>query len=54
VAGGAHPRFARNPGNGLLEAPARDFVVTHYSIQSPSALLISPVTEKTDKEAAHV
>jgi predicted acyl esterase len=46
VAGGAHPRFARNPGNGQVEAPAKDFVVTHYSIQSPSALVISQVTGK--------
>jgi len=54
VAGGAHPRFARNPGNGLQDAPARDFVVTHYSIQSPSALVISQAADQaTDKEAAH-
>ena len=26
VAGGAHPRFARNPGNGQVDAPAKDFV----------------------------
>jgi len=28
VAGGAHPRFARNPGNGRIEAAARDLVPT--------------------------
>ena len=50
VAGGAHPRFARNPGNGQVDAPAKDFVVTHYRIQSPSALVIS---QATSKEAAH-
>jgi putative CocE/NonD family hydrolase len=50
VAGGAHPRFARNPGNGHLDAPAKDFVVTHYSIGNPSALVISQVT---GKETAH-
>ena len=32
VAGGAHPRFARNPGNGQVDAPALDFVATRYSI----------------------
>ena len=50
VAGGAHPRFARNPGNGQVDAPAKDFVVTHYSVQSPSALVVS---QTAGKEAAH-
>jgi uncharacterized protein len=50
VAGGAHPRFARNPGNGQVDAPAKDFVVTHYRIQRPSALVIS---QAAGKEAAH-
>ena len=50
VSGGAHPRFARNPGNGQVDAPARDFVVTHYSVESPSALVISQVAERV---AAH-
>ena len=35
VAGGAHPRFARNPGNGQVEAPARDLVPTVYRIGLP-------------------
>jgi uncharacterized protein len=48
VAGGAHPRFARNPGNGQVEAPAKDFVVTRYSVQQPSALVVS----QTDAKAA--
>jgi uncharacterized protein len=48
VAGGAHPRFARNPGNGQVEAPAKDFVVTHYSVRHPSALVVS----QTDAKAA--
>jgi uncharacterized protein len=50
VAGGAHPRFARNPGNGQVDAPVKDFVVTHYSIQSPSTLVTS---QATGREAAH-
>ena len=50
VAGGAHPRFARNPGNGQVDAPAKDFVATRYRIQSPSALVIN---QTTGKEAAH-
>ena len=53
VAGGAHPRFARNPGNGQVDASAKDFVVTHYSIQIPSALVISQATGNTGKDAAH-
>ncbi|MGH3152015.1 MAG: CocE/NonD family hydrolase, partial [Streptosporangiaceae bacterium] len=47
VAGGAHPRFARNPGNGQVDAPASDFAATSYAIglsaENPSALLL-PVT----------
>ena len=46
VAGGAHPRFARNPGNGQVDAPAKDFVITHYSVQSPSALVVSQTAGK--------
>ena len=52
VAGGAHPRFARNPGNGQVDAPALDFVATRYSIglsaETPSALVVS----QTDRKAA--
>jgi putative CocE/NonD family hydrolase len=32
VSGGAHPRFARNPGNGQVDAPAADLVPTGYEI----------------------
>ena len=32
VAGGAHPRFARNPGNGQVDAAAEDLVSTQYDI----------------------
>ncbi|MFZ0188432.1 MAG: CocE/NonD family hydrolase [Streptosporangiaceae bacterium] len=51
VAGGAHPRFARNPGNGQVDAPAKDFVVTHYSVQSPSALVVSQTAGKAAARA---
>jgi len=44
VAGGAFPRFARNPGNGHLDATAADLVPTQYDIgldaAHPSALLL--------------
>ena len=44
VAGGAFPRFARNPGNGQGDAPAADLVPTRYEIgldaARPSALLL--------------
>ena len=50
VAGGAHPRFARNPGNGQVDAPALDFVATRYSIglsaETPSALVVSQTDRK--------
>jgi putative CocE/NonD family hydrolase len=45
VAGGAHPRFARNPGNGRIEAPARDLVPTGYQIDLASSALMMPVTK---------
>lgn len=44
VAGGAFPRFARNPGNGQLDATVADLVPTQYDIgldaAYPSALLL--------------
>jgi putative CocE/NonD family hydrolase len=47
VAGGAHPRFARNPGNGQVDADAADLMPTQYDIgldaAHPSVLLL-PVT----------
>ena len=47
VAGGAHPRFARNPGNGQVDAPAEELVPTQYDISldaaRPSVLLL-PLT----------
>ena len=54
VAGGAHPRFARNPGNGQVDAPAKDFAATRYSIglsaENLSALVVS---QTAGKAAAH-
>jgi predicted acyl esterase len=44
VAGGAFPRFARNPGNGQVDATAADLVPTQYDIgltaARPSVLLL--------------
>jgi uncharacterized protein len=40
VADGAHPRFARNPGTGGVDAPPRDLVPTTYRIGPESALLL--------------
>ncbi|HJY67728.1 MAG TPA: CocE/NonD family hydrolase [Streptosporangiaceae bacterium] len=54
VAGGAHPRFARNPGNGQVDAPARDFVATRYEIGLSAANLSALVVSQTaGKAAAH-
>jgi uncharacterized protein len=57
VAGGAHPRFGRNPGNGQVDAPAEDFVGTHYSIGlgagNPSALVLSAVSQTAGQAVAH-
>jgi uncharacterized protein len=44
VAGGAHPRFARNPGTGQVEAPAGDLVPTEYQIDLAASALLLPVT----------
>jgi uncharacterized protein len=48
VAGGAHPRFARNPGNGQVDADAADLMPTQYDIgldaAHPSVLLL-PVAD---------
>jgi predicted acyl esterase len=50
VAGGAFPRFARNPGNGQVDAPASGLVATRYEIgldaARPSVLLL-PVAPGT-------
>jgi hypothetical protein len=44
VAGGAFPRFARNPGNGQLDATIADLVPTHYDVgldaEHPSSVLL--------------
>jgi putative CocE/NonD family hydrolase len=45
VSGGAFPRFARNPGNGQVDAPATDLVPAEYEVSlgagNASALLLS-------------
>lgn len=61
LAGGAHPRFLRNPGNGLLDAYPADLTPTSYAIgvgtRSPSVLLLSaPVqgaAQPSAKAAVH-
>jgi uncharacterized protein len=51
VAGGAHPRFARNPGNGQVDATAADLVPTQYDIgldaAHPSVLLLPVAAART-------
>ena len=51
LAGGAHPRFARNPGNGQVDAPPAELKPTHYTVSlgaEPASALLLPV-----EEAAH-
>ncbi len=51
LAGGAHPRFARNPGNGQVDAPPADLKPTHYTVSlgaEAASVLLLPV-----EEAAH-
>jgi hypothetical protein len=44
VSGGAHPRFARNPGTGTVDAPAAELRDTRYRVRvgsgAGSALLL--------------
>jgi uncharacterized protein len=47
VSGGAHPRFARNPGNGQVDAAAEDLVPTQYDIgltAENTSVLLLPVS----------
>jgi predicted acyl esterase len=44
VSGGAHPRFARNPGTGQVEARAQDLVPTAYQVDVGASALLLPVT----------
>jgi predicted acyl esterase len=57
VAGGAYPRFARNPGNGQLDAPDADFVTTSCAIglsaAEASALLLPVASQTTGTVTAH-
>ena len=61
LAGGAHPRFARNPGNGQVDAAPADLVPTRYTIGvsagAPSVLLLSgparTAAETAGKAAVH-
>jgi hypothetical protein len=51
VAGGAFPRFARNPGNGQVDAAADDLVPTQVEIgldaAHPSVLLLPTADRST-------
>jgi hypothetical protein len=55
VAGGAYPRFARNPGNGQVDAAPADLVPTGYAIGlsagAPSALLLAAADRATAETA---
>jgi predicted acyl esterase len=47
VSGGAHPRFARNPGNGQVDAARDDLVPTQYDIgltAENTSVLLLPVS----------
>jgi len=56
VAGGAHPRFARNPGNGQVDAAAADLRATQYDIglaaAHPSVLLLPVADPSTPARSA--
>jgi len=56
VAGGAFPRFARNPGNGQVDAAAADLVPTQYDIgldaAHPSVLLLPVAAGSTPPRSA--
>jgi putative CocE/NonD family hydrolase len=56
VAGGAFPRFARNPGNGQVDAATADLVPTQYDIgldaAHPSVLLLPVAAGSTPARSA--
>jgi hypothetical protein len=56
VAGGAYPRFARNPGNGQVDASADSLMPTRYEIgldaAHPSALLLPVAPAALEMPAA--
>jgi hypothetical protein len=43
VSGGAHPRFARNPGTGAIDAAAAELRDTRYRIRTGASAVILPV-----------
>jgi uncharacterized protein len=61
IAGGAHPRFLRNPGNGQVDASPGELLPTNYALglgaADSSALVLSAVgqaaAETAGKAAAH-
>jgi predicted acyl esterase len=55
VAGGAHPRFSRNPGNGRVDAPAADLVPTRYAVRlgaGTASVLLLPVAAQATEQTA--
>jgi len=44
LSGGAHPRFARNPGSGEQPATATSLKPTRYSIRCDRSAVHLPVT----------
>ncbi|HVT67490.1 MAG TPA: CocE/NonD family hydrolase [Trebonia sp.] len=43
VSGGAHPRFARNPGTGAIDAAAAELRDTRYRVRTGASAVILPV-----------
>jgi hypothetical protein len=43
VSGGAHPRFARNPGTGAIDAAAAELRDTRYRIRTGASAVILPL-----------
>jgi uncharacterized protein len=51
--GGQFEPMRHEASDGQVDASAKDFVVTHYSIQDPSVLVISQAPGSTGKDTAH-
>ncbi|GCB51683.1 CocE/NonD family hydrolase [Streptomyces sp. NL15-2K] len=52
ISGGAHPRYARNPGTGKSPADAVDFIPTRITLHTDSALILPHGSRTTGPSGA--
>ncbi|MGW5209732.1 CocE/NonD family hydrolase [Streptomyces sp. NPDC004051] len=52
ISGGAHPRYARNPGTGQSPLDATTFTPTHITLHTDSALMLATPTHTSRPDSA--